>query len=53
MGEQEVSVPERVRQDAERAAENKARQVRLGHVPSDSEEEKKPKTKAANKTKDE
>jgi hypothetical protein len=41
MGEQEVSVPERVRQDEERAAENKARQIRLGHIPAPEEKSEK------------
>ncbi|HEY1249146.1 MAG TPA: hypothetical protein VGE97_09175 [Nitrososphaera sp.] len=39
MSEQETKVPERVRQDQERAAANKARQVRLGHVSAESKED--------------
>lgn len=45
--ERESSLEERERKDAELAADRKARQVRLGHVPApeEQEEEKKPKPK--------
>jgi hypothetical protein len=53
--ERESSLEERERKDAEKAAEIKARQVRLGHVsaePEESEEkEEKPKAKPKRNTK--
>jgi hypothetical protein len=53
--ERESSLEERERKDAEKAAEIKARQVRLGHVPAESEEkdekEEKPKPKSKRTTK--
>lgn len=52
MGKQEASVPERVRQDEERAAANQARQVRLGHIsaPEEKPEKKSPAKKETAKT---
>jgi hypothetical protein len=41
MGEYETSLQERERHDAEIAAENKARQVRLGHIPAPEEKSEK------------
>jgi hypothetical protein len=53
--ERESSLEERERKDAERAAEIKARQVRLGHVAAEpeekDEEEEKPKAKPKRNTK--